>query len=405
MKGSVTRAPIRATIALLSILALVACSAEAPQRTATAVTRTQRDGTEIVEYDGLSPEATWSLGDEPLLTIGDDEGADPPYLFSWIPAIHLRSDGALLVVEGRVPEVRIFDADGTFDHAFGGKGEGPGEFQSIWVNRLIGDTFLVWDRMARRLSTFTTDGGLIETRRVETFRDTPSDRASASGFFADGALLIAILDQPRTPGAGIMETRQSYLRWQPDGTSDELFVDINRNLYKSSDGSTRLIPLVAEQYLQPGSDAVFVTSGKALGYRRYGIDGRLEMTVRVAETPPPLDPDFLEEFKQRQIDDAPPGIAARLRIAYEEMPFPEQLPMTDGLLLDERENVWLRRYRLPRDESPQVWHVFDRHGVFLGTVHVPHRLEVKGITENRLIGVWRDELDVQSVRVLPLQRR
>jgi len=403
MKRSASGALTVAAVVLLPVAALAACTAEAPRRAAPSVTRTQRDGSEIVEYAELSPEATWSLGDEPLLSIGDDESAAAPYLFSWIGSIHQRPDGTLLVVDFRAQEVRVFDADGTFDHAFGGEGEGPGEFQSIRTNRLIGDTFMAWDWRARRLTTFTADGELRDARRVPTFGDTPSD--TVDGFFDDGALLAAIVEQQRPQSASVMETRYTYLRWLPGGSQNELFVHVDRNLFQSSDGSARLIPLTPELRLAAGDNAVYVATGKTLGYQRYGIDGRLAMTVRAAEAPSPLDPDFLEQFKQRQIDAAPPGVAARLRRAYDEMTFPSQLPMTDGLLLDDQENVWLRRYRLPRDESPQVWHVFDRNGAFLGTLHVPHQLELQAVTADRLIGVWHGELDVQSVRVLPLQRR
>jgi hypothetical protein len=48
--------------------------------------------------------------------------------------------------------------------------------------------------------------------------------------------------------------------------------------------------------------------------------------------------------------------------------------------------------------------VLDREGRWLGQVTTPARLEVYQVTRDRVIGVWRDENDVEHLRVHRLSR-
>jgi hypothetical protein len=47
-----------------------------------------------------------------------------------------------------------------------------------------------------------------------------------------------------------------------------------------------------------------------------------------------------------------------------------------------------------------TWDVLDAEGRFLGKVETPERFQPFEILDGRIIGVWRDELDVQYVIIL-----
>lgn len=90
--------------------------------------------------------------------------------------------------------------------------------------------------------------------------------------------------------------------------------------------------------------------------------------------------------------------------------WPEFKPAFSDLRIDEAGNFWLEEYRfyhpteVPDDSVPTFWSVFDREGVWLGRVEVPGRLLVHDVYNDRLIGVWKDELGAASVRVYRINK-
>ena len=66
---------------------------------------------------------------ELLGTIGALNG-DAEYVFGLIWDAHVTEHDEVLILDRQAAEVRAFDLSGTFLHAFGGRGEGPGELGS-----------------------------------------------------------------------------------------------------------------------------------------------------------------------------------------------------------------------------------------------------------------------------------
>jgi len=74
-------------------------------------------------------------------------------------------------------------------------------------------------------------------------------------------------------------------------------------------------------------------------------------------------------------------------------------------------SVWVQRVRTaadmgegvefnPQDMGSPQWDVFDREGRYLGVVSLPDRFAPARLEGDLLYGVWRDDLDVQYVKVL-----
>ncbi|MDX1579231.1 MAG: 6-bladed beta-propeller, partial [Gemmatimonadota bacterium] len=79
--------------------------------------------------DDARPPAPFRLGETPV-RIGRVEG-DGPDVFGEVAALAVAEDRTIYVADGVALEIRVFGADGSFRFAFGGKGEGPGEFEHI----------------------------------------------------------------------------------------------------------------------------------------------------------------------------------------------------------------------------------------------------------------------------------
>ena len=56
------------------------------------------------------------------------------------------------------------------------------------------------------------------------------------------------------------------------------------------------------------------------------------------------------------------------------------------------------------DGDQTLWNVFDPEGRWLGTVETPYGGYIYQIGEDFLLGLWVDELDVEQVRVYPIDR-
>jgi hypothetical protein len=73
------------------------------------------------------------------------------------------------------------------------------------------------------------------------------------------------------------------------------------------------------------------------------------------------------------------------------------------LLVDSEGNLWVADYSEERDDEG-TWSVFDPEGRFLGTVETPTGGRVHQIGDDFVLGIWRDELNVEYVRLYELMK-
>ena len=93
------------------------------------------------------PGTGWRLAAAPTLTIGDESG-DLNYMFQGVSQALRMDDGTIVVVDRLASQIGLFDAAGVFIRSFGGRGEGPGEFQFLQYAWARGDTIRVFRQHA-----------------------------------------------------------------------------------------------------------------------------------------------------------------------------------------------------------------------------------------------------------------
>lgn len=71
---------------------------------------------------------------------------------------------------------------------------------------------------------------------------------------------------------------------------------------------------------------------------------------------------------------------------------------------DSEGRLWLRLAQEDPLREPASWRVFDARGRWITDVQVPHEVQVRFISNQRIYGVQLDELDLQTVVVLPIRR-
>lgn len=168
-------------------------------------------------------------------------------------------------------------------------------------------------------------------------------------------------------------------------------------------------PFGAMTVVQPNGDEVLVSIGDRDEVRRYRGDGSLAAIWRLdraRRAVPATDVELLGRRHAEQLRQLPASMAAAMRQTLLDAGIPRTLPTHDQMLVDAKGHVWLREDVgiVRRDTVDQRWTVLDRDGRWLGTVVTPRRLVVHQVTDNVVIGVWRDEDGVEYVRRHRLRR-
>jgi hypothetical protein len=369
-------------------------------------------GVEVLEYAAFpgGPGFGWVLERDPLLSVGLIDG-DDPYLFSRVGDVYLREDGSLVVVENDAEEVRIFDAAGAFVRRFGGAGDGPGEFQATSQSRLIGDTIEIWDAITDRITAYTLSGQFIRTEHLEV----PGESRRVAGLFPDGGFLVETGGVTGRVPDGKVEVIQAQTRWGPERPDHLDTLALTATGMYSNAGVMMTLPFNASGAEALTEDAFYLAPGGRLEYRRYGLDGSLRRIVRGGEEPLPVDAASraayldqqrrnFEQLRSAEIS-ANTDILERALSVLSDAPTAESFPMVDQIVVDDGRRIWIRRYVSEySDQDNQTWLVFDTSDAPAGSLTLPRNLTVKAVYGDRIVGVWRDELGVQTVRVYGIDR-
>jgi hypothetical protein len=125
-------------------------------------------------------------------------------------------------------------------------------------------------------------------------------------------------------------------------------------------------------------------------------------SVMTVLAPLPVDPAQFRQVVDALIAEATPSRQAMLRSLYDGMSPPETRGMVRNLLVDRLGMIWLNvEASEPRGTE---WLIIDVAGKPIGRVRTPPGLTIHEVGEDYVLGVWRDELDVESVRQYYLKR-
>jgi len=390
-------------------LAVAGCGEGAPSATGFAV----RDsaGIEIVESTAptWAEGEVWRLSDTPLLEIGVTEGEGPYQLFRVVGATRL-SNGSIVVLDAGSYEVRQYDSAGRFVTSAGAEGDGPGEFRMLYMLlKTPGDTILALDFVPQRITVYDANLTLIDVRKPQQPEPVPS--SAVFGRLASGALAGVTGGDPQGRAeSGPRHSPASYLRLSSTGGCldtivetpgwDEYLVEL---MVLGQVGLARHIPPFGRiPQHSVHADQILVGNGDTYEIRVYGEDGAFRTIIRRVTAQIPVTPEHLERYLA--------VVLARLRTAnsrrrwervFRDMPVALTLPAFDSLTVDAEGNLWVRHYEIESDLIRQ-WDVFDRSGSWLGTTATPPRFHVFEVGSDYVLGVWKDDLDVEHVQLYEL---
>jgi len=239
-------------------------------------------------------------------------------------------------------------------------------------------------------------------------------KPTALGFAADGRLIV-VSDSRKLEERERYRSELNVYTYAADGSLGEEILSIPGvemwNWIWEMGTTPSPVPFGRTTPVALSEDAVYVGEGDGYQIDRYDLWGNLVLRVRVTRDPEPLDAPTIEAYKQAERDKARTGAAGKGpsdiwgRMA-EDAPYPETLPSFDSIVIGDDGGLWVRDYQ-PEADGPSRWTVFGSAGVVsAGRVSamadLPARFRLTAIRGNRVLGVARDELDVESIRVYEL---
>ncbi|MBW3553970.1 MAG: hypothetical protein KY466_10690 [Gemmatimonadetes bacterium] len=365
-------------------------------------------GVRLVDLDpaAIAGRAAWEVDDAPVLRLGGAQGTGPEQFHRLAAA--LRTDHGVVVADGGSGEIRWFDSTGAHVRTAGGTGEGPGEFlQLSWIGRGPDGSILAWDRRLRRLSRFS-DGEFLGDSRPPLPDDRPFP--VTHGVLPDGTVIASpgpVYIPEAEPGAqrppmpvwlfSVDEAALDTVGVFP-GRAVDLRPARNRGWIRTE------VPYGPTTLVAVAGDEVVIGDNATWELRYFAPNGALVRVVRSPMEPRLVTEADLRRELDRRLEGLPPveEIRAGIRASFEQTRPAERMPAFDEILGDREGLVWVRAGS-ERDPKP-AWRVVDADGAVAGTVTTPPGLRITDVGPDYVLGIWRDQLEVEYVQMHRLVR-
>ncbi len=347
----------------------------------------------------------WSIDRNPILDL-TLSGSGPPHEFFRVRGLQQRSDGSLMLANRASQQIRAYSPEGEFLGALGGPGQGPGEFSNLQRVKLVADTVFALDYDGR-VTVIGPDMELVRTFAL------PSN-VNDIHLLGDGTLLgestvLAGLDEVANQ---LVRPPVALVRFDLEGVPiDTIGERPGRESYwfafEDNYGSGPALFAKVAQVATLGPHA-FYGSSDLMQVEELDAVGDIARILRI--------PGFALDLTAAQVAaereallpaDLPPGmpIPPHILRVVEALPAPATRPAYANMLVDPSGAFWLELHRgaSERDRA-QEWLILDADGTWLGAIGMPDGFSVTDITMDAVLGVWRDELDIEHPQVLRLTR-
>ncbi len=342
--------------------------------------------------------------------------------FHLISDVAVLAGGGVAVADRLAAEISLFDSTGVFIRSFGRRGGGPGE---LWVvgsiHTCLADSLFLGAR--GDLNVFTTDGEFVRRQRMESGGRLVSLQAVAPS--CDRYLVRLSTAYPRRGATGFGRATFAWSNPSFDSLTplESPLIMSHVRVVSGRDGAMpRPLPWTGTgRNWGIFGNEVIAGFGDAARLSVFRADGDLVREVRWSSDPQPVrgpDRDLYMLRRRQFMDEYGPNDESRA--IYPGLGELESVPETkaifDGLVVDDRGNVWVRHYppttvgatdaffRVPPEVDAERWTVIDSTGVWLGALSMPDGFALHSVAFDHLFGVQRDSLLVERAARIRLRR-
>jgi hypothetical protein len=410
---------MRRNLWFIPALALAAaCGGEAGGAADWAGTVEDSAGVQLVK-NTLTP--LWGEGDawtlEDVMTIGEAAG-DPDYQFGNIPAggIAVAGDGRIYIVDQQAQHLKVFSPEGVYEKTIGQPGSGPGEFGPGVGPVLVGraDTLIVPDLGNQRVNVMKSDGSDPASFRMSFERGIP-----ARWDMLGDKDLVYQLRSLNLPNTEQRDTLDLIVRADYTGAIVDTIMTPRRGetLTFTDEGQPRRMIFSAEPvWSVVGDDAIAFAVNDVFRISVFDAAGELTRVISLPlerQAVTEADNDLFFETLERLATEQglPPQ---QIEIILSTFNLADNFPAFLQMMPGPDESLWVQRVQQPslltaeeqETWNPQLdlgateWDIFDSEGRYLGVVDMPHRFQPVTFQGDLVYGIWRDEFDVQYVRVM-----
>ena len=381
-----------------------------------------RDSAGITIVESRRPESGsrlgWEVGDEPAVSIGTMEATAAYQLYRVADATRL-ADGRIVVANGGSNELLVFDAAGGYLAAWGGQGEGPGEFTSLGrVAPWPGDSLIAGSSENGRVAIFDLNGTHGRTTTLKGEAGTLMKQLGGGQVdhivvdaFRDGSLFTKGAEGYETTGFWRWEA--GYALMPADGsTPTSLGVYPGPQIYSESYHEDNMVyvmpvrhPFGKTTFSRVWGDLAVIGRTETYEIRTFRSDGSLHGIVRREHQPRrPTQADQDNYFRERFADLPEDERTTRIKIAAN-VPMVETFPAYSDIVGDALGYLWVAEFKRPdEDYDGKVWTVFDPDGQALGFVETPADVDIVEIGADYILGRMTDALDIETIQMWSLTR-
>lgn len=351
-----------------------------------------------------SPRPQWRPADrpvvdtEPSVLVGAHDGPDGLH-FGMISSGVLLDGNQAAVLDRQSMEIIVLDSLGQLVARIGRHGEGPGEFNSVWQVHALSDTLVAFDHRARRITRFTSDGTPVDAIAI-TAPEYQLSRYELIGRAAGRWLLQGSIYFPGGCGPQAMcwDTLPTLSVDSEDSVSLSTIEPAGVGMFASLQGAGGH-PFGGRTRSAMRGQSPILGDGRTPEVRAYGANGEPSAIGRWDAEPRPARARDLEAFvdaavERARVQGSPTNL---VEARYDGIDLPDHMPLFDQLIVDPRGWVWLEPWAPAHEPDPTSWTVLGPDLEWLGEVQMPPGVRVLAIGADRVLGVWRDEFDVQMV--------
>lgn len=383
-----------------SVAVLIAASTGCEPGSTPSSTSRDSLGVTIVESvaPAWTPETAWRIEDEPAVDLAET-GSGFMHEFFRVRDMLRAGDDHLVVADGVSNEIRVYDSAGRFVRAFGGSGEGPGEFRFLGTVVLTNSGRLLGVDYDGSGGEFDVESGLVATFQMPS-GVTPVRHPVASDIVWGRDLEVTVHDEGRRQGP--RRSQATILRLSENRMSSHRVASVPGDEYAIVPEGDLIPHMQLQTHIVPtGHGRVVVGTAETMEYSI--LDGRSGEALQIARILGVSLAVSREEVDRELQTRLGPNPRPRMRELLEGLPVPEERPAYQRMILDGAGNVWAGEFLgLARRYEAQEWYVWDSSGVWLGIVETPARFELMRVGSDEVLGVWRDFNDVEHPQVLRL---